>query len=835
MRLDRQVRAAGQDRMSEKKEDNLGKKKDIPNLSELFGDTAKMDVTARDMFGGDLSTVRREDSRQSQGGTSPQVTPAYGVKKSFNFTQFIMLINLLAVTGVLVYLVRRPAGTITVPTSAAAETAAPTTNTAPVEQDPSDPAALLKNSDMGRLATEALDGAVSLQTAEAFYAARDYLKAAYIYERLRRNLTTRTIQDEALADWLTLQMALCMQKTHEQHLMAELFTRALKSRSPAVRALSHYNLAFIQNHNRSFLEARQHAYQALALLKTFDTYIPQTIEADCYFLAAESLTRHLLRANNLGDDLPGSAWSESQPIHSLPITDQEQLGFLLTEGIETLNQAVISPKVECDSQQSVGSQWSAYALDGPLDQLLWQYAAQAGINLSLSSLTTTARQHKSTLFLPRVDRNYLAEIAAGTAGLVWRYDGQTGQVYDPSMFEDSDAFRTTMAQEAIAMWQRFLLRYRGDNRTPNAHYCLGQLYTIADQTPTALGEYKLLVTQFSNDPLAPYALLGSSKIKTNLMDYQGAQLDLNELLIRYPNTKVMDEAMLHLAEATMNSGGYEDAAEMFERLYHLNINQETRRQSAYGLGKCAYEQGRFEDAAKWLTQTLTLIDDKNDKRVTLACYMLGKAFIRTGQYVEAAAALRKAIDGKLDNPEYVRIILELADTEMKREQYLTAMDILESIPEARLTQEDAVEVMLARARLYRQIDVPATAISLLRRKIEFIAESRLRARMSLELAECYLQNDEPALARRELNDSVQYLPAGGDAQRAVFLLARIAHLSGASQQAESLCLDALKLNVQDETLRRQICDLLGTIYTADKAYDRAALAYAGLLGQASGQ
>ena len=143
--------------------------------------------------------------------------------------------------------------------------------------------------------------------------------------------------------------------------------------------------------------------------------------------------------------------------------------------------------------------------------------------------------------------------------------------------------------------------------------------------------------------------------------------------------------------------------------------------------------------------------------------------------------------------------------------------------------------MLARARLYRQIDVPATAISLLRRRIEFIAESRLRAMLSLELAECYLQNGEPTMARRELNDAVQYLPTGAESQRAAFLLARIAHLSGNNQQAESLCLDLLKLNVQDETLKQQLYDLLGTIYTAQKAFDRAAMAYAGLLEKSSVQ
>jgi hypothetical protein len=128
---------------------------------------------------------------------------------------------------------------------------------------------------LGQHTTDVLDGAISLQTAEAFYAAREYSKAAYVYERLRRNLTTHTLQDEVLADWLTLQMALCLQKSQEKDLMSDLFARAMKSRSHAVRVLTHYNLAFIQIQNRSFLEARLQAYQALALLKTIETHMPR--------------------------------------------------------------------------------------------------------------------------------------------------------------------------------------------------------------------------------------------------------------------------------------------------------------------------------------------------------------------------------------------------------------------------------------------------------------------------------------------------------------------------------------------------------------------------------
>ena len=815
--------------MSDKKEDKFGKKSAVPNLSELFGDNVKTDITAGDVFGGDLSSIRQEDRRRSEGEPLPRYETRISGKKPFNLTQFIMIVNLVALTGVLIYLLRRPAGVITIPATVSAETTTPVPVVPSVPDDPSDPAVLLKTFNLGRPVTEALDGAISLQTAEAFYAAGDYEKALYVYERLRGNLTLRTIQEEALADWLTLQMALCVQKTQEQSLLAELFTRALNSRSPVVRSLANYNLAFIQNHNRSFLEARQRAYQTLALLKTFEDYMPSTVEADCYFLAAESLTRYLLRANNLGDELPGTLWSDGQPVYTLPVTDQEQLGFVLTDGIAKLSTAVIGPKVEFDSLRSVGVQWSAFALDGPLDQLLVQYASEARINLSMSSLSETARERRTTLFLPQVDRHYLAEVAVGSAGLVWRFDGQMGQVYAMSEFSDTETLRETLVQNAIATWQRFLLRYHGDPRTPNAHYCLGLLYAISNQTPTALGEYKLLAMQHANSPLAPYALLGSSKIKINLLDYAGAQTDLNELLIRYPNCKVIDEVMLYLAEATMNNGNFAEAAEMFKRVYYLNLNPEARLQSAFGLGKCTYEQGQFEESIKWLTETLSVLNDKNDRRFSPACFMLGRAYIQAEKFTEASKALRFALGGKMADHEYVQIMLELAESEMKQEQYLNALTIIEGIPQERFSQEDSVAVMLVQARLYRQIDVPTTAISLLRRKIEFIAESNLRAQLSLELAECYLQNEELNPARNELNEAMQHLPVGVETQRAGFLLAKIAYLKQDNEQAKSLCLEVLDLGVEDEPLRRQIYDLLGEIYTSEKAFDRAALAYAGLL------
>ena len=814
------------------KDDKAGKKLAVPNLSELFGDGVKLDVTARDVFGGDLSAVRRQ---QADALPRPVST-----NKGFNVTQFIMLVNLIALTGILVYLVRREVAPAAIPVAPASESpapaAAPSAVSVPQSHDPASPAAIVEKLNLGRSEADALESAVSIQAAEAFYAAGDYYKAGYIYARLRQNLTCRTVQDEVLADWLTLQMALSLQKTQEQQLMGELFTQALNSRSPAVRALANYNLAFIQNHNRSFLEARQRAFAALAMLKTLEAYLPPTVEADCYFLAAESLTRYLLRTGNLGDTLPGTMWSDSQPIYSLPITDQQQLIAMLTEGMQTMSGlATLSPKIEYDPQRMLGSQWTAYAMDAPLGELLKQYAVQAKMDLHLGNLTSGLGSRKTAVYLPQVDRHWLAETAVGAVGLLWRFDGQSASVYDLTDFQWLDQMRLTLVQETIAMWQRFLLRYRGDHRTPNAHYCLGLLNAMGEQTPTALGEYKLLATQFPNNPLAPYALLNASKIKTNLRDYAGAQNDLNELLIRYPNSKILDEAMLYLAEATMNSGRYDEAAEMFRRVYYLDVNPQARRMSALGLGRCAFEQGRYEEAAKWLAEGISKTLDRNDSRLAPACLMLGRSYVHLGKYAEASATLRTALGSRLDNSEYVQIVLELARAEAKQQQYLRALNLLEGIPEERLNQEESVEVMLARAEMYRMIGVPSAAISLLRRKIEFIADSQLRARMSLELAECYLQNGETTPARRELNDAMPYLPAGTLSHRAGYLMAQIAFQNARYDQAESLCQETLRLGVQDESLRQQLYGLLGTIYTTQKAYDRAALAYAGLWEQAGVQ
>ncbi|MHC4951265.1 MAG: tetratricopeptide repeat protein, partial [Planctomycetota bacterium] len=171
---------------------------------------------------------------------------------------------------------------------------------------------------------------------------------------------------------------------------------------------------------------------------------------------------------------------------------------------------------------------------------------------------------------------------------------------------------------------------------------------------------------------------------------------MNELLIRYPDCMVADEALLNLAETTRISGLYQEAAKFYEQIFRLNINDESRRTALLGLGQCAFESEDHQASVKWFSQAIQTISNISDDRLGPAYLMAGRSFIELKQYDKAAAAFRMALGGLLDRHEYVQVVLELVQAECLRENYLQGLTILESIPEENLNQEDACQVLIAK-------------------------------------------------------------------------------------------------------------------------------------------
>ncbi|MBN2511351.1 MAG: tetratricopeptide repeat protein [Sedimentisphaerales bacterium] len=802
-----------------------------PGSSEPFGAGVNLHPSQEELFVGDFSFINdltAQTSSQKKTGTS-------GSRYGMNPLYAILGVNILITVILAGVIWLRPVAVIG-PSSVQAEQLPSPAQSEPISQAGSSVSEVKPQPEQGPAAQShltddelaQLQQGVSLKMADAFYAAKHYAKASYVYQQISSNLSPTTVENEYLLDYLKLRISVCQQRQGEASGQNTYLNSAMQSRSAMVRGLASYYLATTHYQNHEYLLARRYAYQTAALLKAFEGILPARLEEDLYFMAAESLSRFVMGLYPGEFDLPGHLWSDSLGDIWPNDMDQSALCEVLTHAGQKISEGAGSPKIIYDTNRTIGTQWSVVCLQSPLEEVLVKVATQSGTGLTWKTIDTVIRSRPVTAYLLYVPQQYAAEVISGAAGLMWKYDGQNAVVINPETYDDFDSYRRYLIAESISIWQRFLLRYRGDHRTPNAHYVLGQMYHLDHQYAAGLGEYKLIQSHFSHNPLAPFAYLEASKIRTIMKDYAGASTDLSEMLLQYPDCKAADQATLYLAQATLESGQTAHASDLFKKVFQMDLNRPGKIDAAYGLGRCAYLQKDWAAVREWLGRAMELMTDQEDSRIVSMCSMLGTAYIELGQYQQASQALRIALGSKLSNRDYVQIIRELAEAEMRQSNYLGALNILESIPMDRLNQADSCEILITRSRVLRSIDAADAAVSLLRRKIEFIADSQLRAWLTLELAECYFIQGDYALARRELNDVMADMQDSYRAQQAGLLLAKISEQLNQPQQAEQICQTILNNSQLDSAIRIETFEILGRIYTSQKEYDKAALAFAGV-------
>ncbi len=676
-----------------------------------------------------------------------------------------------------------------------------------------------------------LQRGVSLKTADDLFAAGRYMEAGYVYNQISQNWSSSATNGQYLRDFLKLRIGVCMYRAGESHAQEECFTQALQSRASYVRGAACYYMACIRFKNQDYLEARQKAYQAIALCKSFEDMLLTNVEADMYFLIGDSLTREVLGLYNMGYELPGRDWSDSLTDIWPEETDALRLEEALCRTAERIGQGAGNPRLTVDLNRPVGSQWSLVCLQSPLEETLWKIVSEGNLKAVWADDSQAFKTYPVTAYMMFVPQQYVAETVCGSTGLIWCFDGQNVSILNPNHYTDFELQRKALIGESISIWQRFLMRYRSDNRIPNVHYALGRLYTFTGQFAAALGEFKLLQGRFSQNDLAPYAYLEAGKIKVDMKDYEGAGHDLNEMLLQYSDCPIVGEVTLYLAQTTLEGGQIERAKELFKKSFQINLSQAGKCQAAAGLGRCAYVQQNWSEAQTWLSQAMELLQDKNNILVGDICFMLGRSYVELGQYAKAAEVLRTALNSKLSQKEYLRAILELVEAESRQQNFLEALNILEQVPPAQLSQEDSCDLLIAKARILSEIGVTEQGVSLLRKKIEFVADSHLRARLTLELAVSYMAMQDYTLARRELNSVIQDMPDAYHAARATLVLAQIIEKIGQPERAEDLCLALLADPQTESKLRNEAFDLLGRIYTSQKYYEKAALAFAGILPQ----
>lgn len=671
------------------------------------------------------------------------------------------------------------------------------------------------------------DVPLSWKLAHTLFTEKKYKQAYYVYEKLSENLALNDSQKDLIKDVLVLQMSLCLYFDSDSGDFSHLLTGVLKSRSPAVRTLANYYLSFIEFKAKQFLSARGRAYQAISTLESVIEYFPKTMEADCYFLMANALTCEIIGLSNADTNLPGKLWADMITPYLIPEMNASELSVFLNKGIDSFSKAALEPVVETRKSITADSKYSATSLDASAEELISRFAAISRFEIIWSDSSKEYLQRPVTMLLPRASSQEIPELAMGSIGLIARFDGSKIAILNPMSYSSLVRHQKLLTSEAISIWRRFLLRYRGDVRTVNAHYCLAILQEFAGMPHVAIGEYKIIISQYHKSSLAPFALLNSSKIKTNLNNYYGARQDLKQLVLEYADAKISDRAYLYLARANMASELYDEAFKLFKKVYFLNLTDVAKAESAYGAAICNYNLADYKEAEQWFAKCFKFIPDVSSIDIHEAYYFLAKTKFTLGKHAQAIEAYKYALAGNLTKEEFSKIVLELTDTLVERGDLVESINMLENIPESSLPPYQACEVLRAKVRVFRAMKVPENGITLLRHRIEYMADYQLRAKLVLELARCYVDVGELDIAHEEIVTAIADLPAGDLALEANNELAEICIDLGKHQQAVDVCLRLLNTPVPQD-VRYRAFRILGTAYNQQKNFKKAAEAFAGI-------
>jgi tetratricopeptide (TPR) repeat protein len=680
---------------------------------------------------------------------------------------------------------------------------------------------------------------LSLEVARTFFLQGEYEKAYAAYDQLCQSLPTG---DHILKDFLQLEMALCKKELGDLEEASRTLAAVSQSRSPAVRTVSNYHLSLLEIQRKRFLRARTRAYNALALIKAvdFDTDWALSFECDCHFLVAECLSRHILMLSNadtnLPDDLGGSASAATDPFGPL---QEAALRDVLNSGSEHLGRGLLDPKIRRLDHEGDPPRWSVTSYGAPVEELMAKFAVGADIDLHWALEKTsgsdpaedTQRQRPVGLYLPAATANQIVLTAAGCAGLLACPEDTPGgklkvTVSDPTAYASLDEHLAFLSQQAVSLWQKFVLTFYSDKRLANAHFVMGLLHSQTGLPTEAIAEYKLVANRFSQTSLAPYALLHSSKLKTNLRDYQGAREDLRQLIEQYPDTQIYGQAYLGLADATMQSGLKAEAAQLYQRVYNFGLSVESKTASALGAAECFYDTKAYEDTAKWLTRYIQLAGGSGNTNLYSAYFLLGQTYLALGKYEPACNAFQYALTAQSSREQYIQAISALVKGHIKQEQFVEALEALENVSSIALSEEQSVEMLLLKCRIFRMMGLVETAIVTLRDRAEYVSDTQLSAKISFELAQCHVAAGDLELARSRLSEVLSLVEPGPLAQSTAKELADVCLKLGRSAQSISVCLRLLNSGASDE-LRQQTLKTLAAAYSQQKDYEKAALALSG--------
>ncbi len=818
---------------------------DIPSDNELFADAVQEEPSERELFAGNDDFYKylasysspAESESQHAGSAAGQFRPIPALRRKFSTIQKVLAFCIILIVGILIYALLVPPSVpvvYTIPAPTAMQLSQPQPSAESLPQ-------IVTQQKVTQQPQQSLSPQqpTSLKVAETFYLQKEYDKASDVYDRLRQSLPA-TPQQRKMRDFLQLRMALCMNKKADFDQADHLFRTVSESYSPVVRIIANYYRCLFEMQKKQYLKARIRAYQTFALINAvdFDKGWALSLQPDCHFLIAESITRNALSLSDADKDVPEDLWSLPDiPTDPFINLSEEQLRDLLDSGSKQLSKGLLSPQIQKLKNKAASPYWSVTCHGSSIEELLSRFAANTGLDIHWpldenSSVNNTIRERPVSLYLPAITSQQFVAAAAGCVGLLATQpveDETTVNIFNPDKYASLTEQISLLSKEAVSLWQSFLLMFHNDQRIPNAHFALGILHAQNGQIEEAIAEFKLVANRrfLFKTSLAPFALLHSSKLKAELLDYSGARRDLKQLVEQYPDTDISSKARLYLADVTMKAGLEAEAAQLYKKAYELGPSSQLQFASALGAAKCFYKQKDYQDAEKWFLKYIDLAKDHTDNELYSSYLLLGKTCFALEKPQKACQAFQYALAGPLSKEEYIETFSALIEAYMMEENFIKALDTLENIHSMAFSQKESVDLLLLKCRVLQAMGLTDKVIAVLRNRADYIYDSQLKARIIFELTKCYITKGDLELARRHLTKTLITVEPGPLAQQIALELADVCLKLGHNSQTISICSQLLESGPREQ-IKQKTLNIMATAHKRLKNYDKAASV---LLGQ----
>ena len=692
--------------------------------------------------------------------------------------------------------------------------------------------------------------AVSLRAANDFYLEGHWRQAYQAYEQLYQSTNSELSGEKIkplLKDFFCLKMAMCKEKGGEPRHAKNLLDTISESRSPFIRVLANYRLSQFEMQKERYLPARTRAYKALALSETldFDSKWVKTLQRDCLFCIAESTTKTVLSLRDADKGLPPKLWERVDQLQDPSADlDEEQLHRLLLSGSNKLTKGLLGPQISKAGPQTAQAgydgltRWEIICNGAPFEELVARFATRTGLDIQWAvqrsaeadPIVRNVTNRPVTMYLSAATTQQFMNIVTGCAGLLAKPDDNINprmiKLFDPLNYSSLSEHMSLLAEEAISLWERYLLEFAEDRRIPNTHFALALLHAANGDLAESMAEHKLVANRFLRTHLAPYSLLHSSKLKTGLRDYSGARQDLKQLVEQHYDTQLAGQACVYLADVTMQTGDTAEAQRLYRKAYRLNSEVELQAAAALGAGKCFYELKDYEDAAHWLTRHLDLTADRTSTEACSAYNMLGKAYWQMGKLELACEAFEYAMAGELTNREKLEAISALVKANMQQQHFFKAFELVENLDSAGFSMNEMFRLLVIKSRILRSLGLPEKAIELIGDKPEYATNPQLAAEAYLELSRCYLAKGQLELAHKKLSETLLGLENGPWAQQIALELAQTCLKLGNESEALTVASGLLDSEPADD-IRQSALEVMAQAYRKQDDYDSAAQAFLG--------